>query len=108
MASIRASEDAANGALAGVRRPSWISLLAVAVAPVAILSLLITGAIIIGFIPFHLTDQVVAGLELLDIVLGMTLAALVAARWLKLWSERRKGTAGARLHFRLVALFSVI
>src|SRR5689334_9162836 len=109
MASGRASGNAATGGvLAGVHRPSWISLLAIGIAPVAILSLLVTGAIVIGFIPFHLTDQVVAGLELLDIVLGLTLAALVAARWLKLWSERRKGAAGARLHFRLVALFSVI
>jgi two-component system nitrogen regulation sensor histidine kinase NtrY len=94
--------------LAGARRPSWITLLAIAVAPITILSLLITGAVIIGFSPLHVTDNTVAGLELLDIVLGLTLVALVAARWLQLWSERRKGTAGARLHFRLILLFSIV
>ena len=40
------------------------------------------------------------------IVLGLTL--LVAARLLRLWRAHRAGTAGSRLHIRLVVLFGVI
>src|SRR5579871_3023747 len=94
--------------LASVRRPSWTSLLAIGVAPLAVLSLLLTGAIVIGFTPFHITDSLVAALELLDLVLGLTLAVLITWRWLALWAARRRGAPGARLHFRLVALFSAI
>ena len=94
--------------LAGARQPSWASLLALAVAPLAVLSLLLTGAIVIGFTPFQITRSVVAGLELLDLALGFTLAVLITWRFLSLWAARRRGVAGARLHFRLVVLFSAI
>jgi two-component system nitrogen regulation sensor histidine kinase NtrY len=40
--------------------------------------------------------------------LGLTLAALIAWRVAKLWTERRSGAVGSRLHFRLVAIFSAI
>ncbi|MBV9331830.1 MAG: PAS domain-containing sensor histidine kinase [Alphaproteobacteria bacterium] len=89
-------------------RLSLISWLALAVAPLAILSLLVTGAVIIGFPPLHVTDRLVLGLELLDLLLGLSLAGLIALRWLRLWNERRRGAPGSRLHFRLVALFSAI
>ena len=42
----------------------------------------------------------------LDLVLLLLLAALVARRIVQLWAERRRGSAGAKLHVRLVALFS--
>src|SRR5215472_3259814 len=109
MAIANARDGAASGGmLAGIRRPSWISLLAIVVAPIAILAILVTGAIIGGLSPVHVTHNVVAALELLIIVLGLTLAGSFTAQWLQIRSERRKGVAGARLHFRLVALLSVI
>jgi len=98
----------AGGLLGGFRRLSWASLLALSVAPLAVISFLMTGAIVIGFTPVRLTPQVVFGLEVVDVILGFTLAVLIAYRWLKLWSARRRGVAGAGLHFRLVMLFSLI
>jgi two-component system nitrogen regulation sensor histidine kinase NtrY len=44
----------------------------------------------------------------LDLVFMLLLAALVGRRLLGVWAERRAGAAGARLHVRLVVLFSVV
>ncbi len=41
-----------------------------------------------------------------DLVLLLLLAVLVARRIVQLWAERRRGSAGAKLHVRLVVLFS--
>ena len=38
----------------------------------------------------------------------LALAGLIAWRLARLWTERRRGAAGARLHVRLVAMFSAI
>ena len=43
-----------------------------------------------------------------DFILMLGLSALVARRLALLWMQRRRGLAGARLHGRLVALFSVV
>src|SRR5690242_5551799 len=109
MVTANASEGARpGGALASASRVSWASAAALAIAPLAVLSVAITGAIVIGVIPFRLTDKAVVALESLDLILGLSLAGLIAYRWLRLWSERRHGRPGAKLHFRLVALFSAI
>ena len=47
-------------------------------------------------------------LLLADLVIILGLAALIARRLAILWIERKRGRAGARLHGRLVALFSVV
>ncbi len=52
--------------------------------------------------------QVVLGLLYLNLSLLMVLVALVAHRLVNLWSQRRQGLAGSRLHGRLVMLFSVV
>jgi len=45
---------------------------------------------------------------LLDLVLVLPLCAIVAWRVVQVWSERRRGLAGSRLHVRLVVLFSLV
>ena len=45
---------------------------------------------------------------MVNLTLGLSLGALIAWRLVRLWSERRSGRAGARLHVRLVAMFSAI
>jgi len=47
-------------------------------------------------------------LLLADLIIILGLAALITRRLAILWIERKKGMAGARLHGRLVALFSVV
>jgi two-component system nitrogen regulation sensor histidine kinase NtrY len=44
----------------------------------------------------------------LDLVLMLLLASLVARRIARVWSERRSGSAGSKLHVRLVVMFSVV
>ena len=44
----------------------------------------------------------------LDLVLMLLLGALVARRIVQIWMGHRRGIAGARLHVRLVAVFSIL
>ena len=44
----------------------------------------------------------------LNLILLLCLGVLIARRLVILWMARRRGTAGARLHVRLVALFSLV
>ena len=45
------------------------------------------------------------GLVIATVVVLLPLLALMAARLTRVWVERRRGVAGARLHVRLVLLF---
>ena len=47
-------------------------------------------------------------LLLLDLVLVLMLCVVVLGRVVQLWMERRRGSAGSRLHVRLATLFSVV
>ena len=44
----------------------------------------------------------------LDLILLLLLGAVVARRIVQLWAERRRGSAGSKLHVRLVVLFSAL
>jgi len=44
----------------------------------------------------------------LDLVLLLCLSAIIVRRLVILWAEHKKGRAGARLHVRFVALFSLV
>jgi len=57
---------------------------------------------------FGPAPRVILGLLLLDLVLLLTLGALVARKFVQLWIEHRRGAAGAKLHARLVGLFGVV
>jgi two-component system nitrogen regulation sensor histidine kinase NtrY len=52
--------------------------------------------------------SVVLGLLYLDVALLLLLGGLVARRLVQVWIERRRGSAGSRLHIRLVGLFSLV
>ncbi len=51
--------------------------------------------------------QIVA-MVLANAVVLLLLAASLATRLVRVWAERRRGSAGARLHVRLVLLFGVV
>ncbi len=53
------------------------------------------------------TDNLVT-LIYVDLVLLMLLGVVVMRRIVRIWSERRRGAAGARMHVRLVAMFAVL
>ena len=89
----------------GISRPSR---LAFGVALLVIISGALTYAVVIGSTAFHPTQGLIVGLLLANFALVLTLGALIAWRLTRLWSERQSGRAGARLHVRLVAMFSAI
>lgn len=74
----------------------------------ALLSAIATYLSISDFSPFETSPQLVLGLLLLDLVLLLALATLVAWRLVALWMARRSGTAGSRLHVRMVILFGLV
>lgn len=53
------------------------------------------------------TDNLIT-LIYIDLVLLMLLGVVVMRRVVRIWSERRRGAAGARMHVRLVAMFAAL
>jgi two-component system nitrogen regulation sensor histidine kinase NtrY len=67
-----------------------------------------TYAALTGVPPFGPNPSFVLLLLNLNLVLLLLLGALVAKRIVEVWTERRRGLAGAQLHVRLVVLFSLV
>ncbi len=67
-----------------------------------------TYAVLAGLTSYSPTGPVLVVLLLINLSLGLALSALIAWRLVRLWAERKSGQAGARLHGRLVAWFSLI
>jgi two-component system nitrogen regulation sensor histidine kinase NtrY len=82
---------------------------AVILAAAAVASAVGTYAALRGLPPFgeHRPDMDQLFL-LLDLVLVLPLCAIVIWRVVQVWTERRRGAAGSRLHVRLVVLFSLV
>ncbi len=74
----------------------------------AIASGIATFAAMTDSLPVALDPLSVLLLLNLDLVLLLGLSALVARRLVIIWVARRRGLAGARLHARLVGLFSLV
>ena len=74
----------------------------------AVASGTVTYAILSGLTPYTPRRTGLVTLLLVNLGLGLTLAALIAWRLVRLWAERKSGRAGARLHVRLVSWFSTI
>ncbi len=74
--------------------------------------LLAAGALALGIATFMLLAQgvprpnLVFGMVLANMVVALLLGAVLAGRLTRVWVERRRGSAGSRLHIRLVLLFS--
>ena len=87
----------------GLWRKAAIVLAAAALASGVATYLALTGAP-----PFGPDPNAVLSLLNLDLVLLLTLGALIVKRLFEVWAERRRGLAGSRLQVRLVVLFSLI
>lgn len=83
-------------------------LLAIALAAGAVISGALTYTAMSGSAPSGPDPKTILILLNIDLVLLLSLGALVATRLVRLWLERRRGSAGARLHTRMVALFSLV
>jgi len=82
--------------------------LAIAMAVAAVVSGIATYGAMSGAAPFGSDPTNVLILLNIDLVLLLLLGAIVAVRLVRLWLERRRGSAGSKLHVRLVGLFSLV
>jgi len=103
--SIRSFISREREVFRGASRPSQLAL---GVGLLAVISGAVTYAILSGLIPFTPGRAGLIVLLLINLTLGLSLGALIAWRLVRLWSERKSGRAGARLHVRLVAWFGTI
>ena len=112
-----AARGAAGGSGGGALRRRFVAwsqrrelprLLALALASAAVASGVLTYAAMSGSAPFGPDPQTILILLNIDLVLLLSLGALVASRLVRLWIERRRGAAGARLHTRMATLFSLV
>ncbi|MGN6147954.1 MAG: ATP-binding protein [Rhizomicrobium sp.] len=97
-----------GGLLGMFRSVSRPSLAAFGVALLVIASGSLTYGIVTGGVAYTPTSSVMLALLLVNLALVLSLGALIAWRLTRLWAERKSGSAGARLHVRLVAMFSII
>ncbi len=67
-----------------------------------------TFVVLAGGAPLGVRPNVVYGLVLSNLVVLLLLGSVLAGRLTRVWVERRRGSAGSRLHVRLVLLFSVV
>ncbi len=90
------------------RLVQWARGLELTLALAAVGSGVLTYAALTGSSPFGPDPQTVINLLLVDLVLLLLLGLVVSRRLVRLWMERRRGSAGSHLHTRMVKLFSVV
>ena len=90
-----------------VNRIALSSRLAIGMAIAAAITSVLT-AINLAESPLGADPSINLALIIVDLVIVLPLAGLIAFRIVLLWTARRQGKAGSRLHARLVLLFSLI
>ena len=89
--------------------PGWIPrALGLAAVALALLSALLTFLVLAGLTPIAPTHEVVVTLLLANAVTVFLLILVIAREVWGVVQARRRGRAAARLHVRIVALFSII
>jgi two-component system nitrogen regulation sensor histidine kinase NtrY len=79
-----------------------------AVAVAAAIAVVLTYMTIAGQTGLTPTPERVLAMVIVNFLLVLVLAAMVAVQLANMWNQRRSGLAGSRLHGRLVAIFSAI
>jgi len=74
----------------------------------ALLSAAVTFAVLAGLTPIAPTHQVVVTVLLVDALAALLLIAVIGREIWNIMQARRHGRAGARLHVRIIGLFSVV
>jgi two-component system nitrogen regulation sensor histidine kinase NtrY len=91
-----------------LRRIQWPTFLGIGLAIAAVISGIITYLSLTGATDYVPTRGQAIAMLVVNLALVLTLLALIAYRLVLLWMARRAGNAGARLHVRLVAMFSLV
>lgn len=79
-----------------------------AIMVVALVSIGVTFAILMGLTDIDPTRDVIMTAMTINGALAAVLLGVIGFEILKLWQARRRGRAAARLHVRVVALFSLV
>lgn len=69
---------------------------------------LTTFGVMAGGLNLGVRAELVVGLVVANVVTLLPLVMVLVVRLVRVWIERRRGNAGARLHVRLVLLFGVV
>tara|TARA_R110002020_G_scaffold48855_11_gene139587 strand:+ start:12815 stop:15148 length:2334 start_codon:yes stop_codon:yes gene_type:complete len=101
------TETAIAGQEARQRR-NLFTLPGVALVGSAFLSALISFSILLGLTPIEPVDQVVLAALVINLIFVIGLVTLVLLEIRTLLKARRRGKAAARLHIRIVGLFSIV
>jgi two-component system nitrogen regulation sensor histidine kinase NtrY len=91
-----------------LRRPHLARLLALVLTVAATLSGIATYVVLSGSLRLDADIELVVGLLYLDLILLLLLGVVIVRRLAHLILARWRGSAGSRLHGRLVALFSLV
>ncbi|KQV42490.1 MULTISPECIES: PAS domain-containing sensor histidine kinase [unclassified Rhizobium] len=100
-----ASEE---GALHGTDRRASFALPGLLLATGALLCAIISLLILLGLTPIAPETPVVIGSAAINAVFVIGLMALIGREIMRLLKARSRGRAAARLHIRIVALFSIV
>jgi len=100
--AINASSGASSAA------PREVRIVGPIVVGIALLSALITFLVLADLTPLPPTHNVVVTLLLVNVATVISLLAIIAREVWQVVQAQRKGRAAARLHVRIVSLFSII
>ncbi len=106
--SLPDASDDSSSADASVQRRNLFTLPGIALVVSAFVSALVSFAILLGLTPIEPVDQVVLGAVVINLVFVVGLVTLVFLELRMLLRARRRGKAAAKLHIRVVALFSIV
>lgn len=82
--------------------------LSVALMTAATLAGVATFVAITNFSSFGITQETIRALIVVDLALVLLLGMTITWVLVRLWTQRRAGSVGARLHIKLVSLFAVV
>jgi two-component system nitrogen regulation sensor histidine kinase NtrY len=99
------TEGVASPLLDVTDRAFWIGLVVVVL---SIISALATYLILTGLTPIAPRDDIVLGALLINVILIAAMIGVIAWQGFGMWRAWRAKLAGARLHVRIVLLFSII
>ncbi len=97
-----------RAALRRMRLGSWSNRVALFLIFAAVTAGFATYGALTATPPFGNDPDTVIWLLNIDLVIVLLLVTLIARRIVSLWSGRRQGLAGSRLHVRLVFIFSLL
>ncbi|KJS10517.1 MAG: ATPase [Hoeflea sp. BRH_c9] len=103
-----AAANPANAGQEATERRNLFTIPGIALVGSAFVSALVSFSILLGLTPIEPVDQVVYSAVVINLIFVIGLVTLVFLEIYTLLKARRRGKAAAKLHIRIVALFSIV